>query len=137
MWFPTLESRSDHPISNVEDRLYQFSRAHNSSCLPDIREMPPVSCHKIVRARGFGTFQKAIVPFVRRDGESRFGHDQGAVLPDERQRFRNFFGQNWKLGPTQYSFVFEQDWRRDEKPKTATESKFKDMVFQSKRAEVR
>ena len=98
--------------------------------------MPPVSSHQEIRSRGFGTFQKAIVALVGRNGESRRGHDQSAVLPDLRHGFRNFSRQNWKLGPAQNSFIFQEDRHGDEKPKAKIESKFENAKFQPKRAEV-
>ena len=115
----------------------QFSRVHNSRGFPDSGEMTPIPCHQNVRAGGFSAFQKAIVPFVRRYGTSHCRHDQSAVLPDERQRFRNFFKRESELWPTQDGLIFSENRRRDIKPEMPVECKFVDAIFQPKRAEVR
>lgn len=99
--------------------------------------MPPVSRNQKTRARGFSTFQKAIVRLVRRDRKSHSGHDQCAVLPDLREGFRYLFGQNRELRPAQDGFVFEKDRRGDEKPKATIESKFEDTILKPEWIEVR
>ena len=99
--------------SALEDKLNQLSRAHNPRGLPDVGEMPPISCDQKIGACCFGAFQKAVIRFVRRYGEGRRWRDHSAHLPDADQGFGNSFGWKSKPWPAQDTFVFDENRRRD------------------------
>ena len=109
-------SRNEQPAQSreglyVEYGFDQLSRTDNARSLPDRGIMPSVSGDQKPGSCGFRAFEKAIIAFVGRNRERDYRRDQGAVLPNYCERFRNFIGLDWEFGPTQDSFVFEQNRR--------------------------